>query len=80
MFIQCFQRILCLKGILEIHFKFCIPRGSDGKESACNVEDPGLIPGLGRSHRILNIVPCAIQWDPVTYLFYDSSLYVNTYS
>ena len=25
------------------------PGGSDGKESACNVEDPGLIPGLGRS-------------------------------
>ena len=25
------------------------PRGSDGKESACNEEDPGLIPGLGRS-------------------------------
>ena len=24
------------------------PGGSDGKESACNVEDPGLIPGLGR--------------------------------
>ena len=23
--------------------------GSDSKESACNVEDPGLIPGLGRS-------------------------------
>ena len=23
--------------------------GSDGKESACNVGDPGLIPGLGRS-------------------------------
>jgi len=22
---------------------------SDGKESACNVGDPGLIPGLGRS-------------------------------
>ena len=22
--------------------------GSDGKESACNAEDPGLIPGLGR--------------------------------
>ena len=22
---------------------------SDGKESACNVRDPGLIPGLGRS-------------------------------
>ena len=23
--------------------------GSDGKESACNMGDPGLIPGLGRS-------------------------------
>ena len=26
-----------------------VPDGSDGKESACNVGDPGLIPGLGRS-------------------------------
>ena len=25
------------------------PTGSDGKESTCNVEDLGLIPGLGRS-------------------------------
>ena len=25
------------------------PGGSDRKESACNVGDPGLIPGLGRS-------------------------------
>ena len=25
------------------------PGGSDGKESACNRGDPGLIPGLGRS-------------------------------
>ena len=25
------------------------PSGSDGKESACNAGDPGLIPGLGRS-------------------------------
>ena len=24
------------------------PDGSDGKVSACNVGDPGLIPGLGR--------------------------------
>ena len=24
------------------------PGGSDGKESACNAEDPGSIPGLGR--------------------------------
>ena len=27
----------------------CFPGGSDGKESACNVGDPGLIPGSGRS-------------------------------
>ena len=26
-----------------------LPGGSDGKESACNTEDPGLIPGSGRS-------------------------------
>ena len=25
------------------------PGGSDGKESACNVGDPGSIPGSGRS-------------------------------
>ena len=25
------------------------PGGSDGKESACNTRDPGLIPRLGRS-------------------------------
>ena len=25
------------------------PGGSDSKESACNAEDPGSIPGLGRS-------------------------------
>ena len=25
------------------------PGGSDSKESACNLGDPGLIPGLGRS-------------------------------
>ena len=28
-----------------LHF----PGGSDGKVSACNAGDPGLIPGLGRS-------------------------------
>ena len=26
-----------------------VPAGSDGKESACNTGDPGLIPGTGRS-------------------------------
>ena len=31
--------------------------GSDGKDSACNAGDPGLIPGLGRS-------PCRRKWQP----------------
>ena len=26
-----------------------LPGGSDGKESSCNVGDPGLVPGSGRS-------------------------------
>ena len=30
-------------------FLLLLPRGSDGKESACNAGDLGLIPGLGRS-------------------------------
>ena len=29
--------------------KWDFPGGSDGKESACNAGDPGLIPGLSRS-------------------------------
>ena len=32
-------------GVVQMGF----PGGSDGKESACNAGDPGLIPGLGRS-------------------------------
>ena len=31
--------------------------GSDGKESACNAGDPGLIPGSGRFHREGNGYP-----------------------
>ena len=27
----------------------CFPGGSDSKESACNAEEPGSIPGSGRS-------------------------------
>ena len=33
------------------HFSYYVPGGSDGKESACNAADLGLIPGLGRSPR-----------------------------
>ena len=31
------------------HLSRGFPGGSEGKESACNAGDPGLIPGLGRS-------------------------------
>ena len=32
-----------------LHLHSCFPGGSDSKESACNTEDPGLIPRLRRS-------------------------------
>ena len=32
-----------------IELTVCFPDGSDSKESAFNVGDPGLIPGLGRA-------------------------------
>ena len=35
--------------IRKSHTYVGFPGGSDGKESACNAGDPGLIPGLGRS-------------------------------
>ena len=34
---------------LRVRHEKGFPSGSDGKVSDCNVEDPGLIPGLGRS-------------------------------
>ena len=34
----------------NIEFCFGFPGGTDGKESACNAGDMGLITGLGRSH------------------------------
>ena len=37
--------------------KLGFPGGSDGKESACNVGDPGLIPGSGR-------FPWRREWQP----------------
>ena len=43
-----------MKRFLQLQNVFCvplqsIPGGSDGKESACNAENPGSIPGLGKS-------------------------------
>ena len=39
---------LCFKNICIT--ALYLPAGSDGKESIYNPGDPGLIPGLGRSH------------------------------
>ena len=38
------------------------PGGSAGKESACNVGDPGLIPGLGRSPAHSSVLAWRIPW------------------
>ena len=39
-----------------------IPGGSDGKESACNAGDLGLIPGLGRSSGGGHSNPLQYRW------------------
>ena len=41
--------------------------GSDNKESACNVGDPGLIPGLGRS-------PGERNGNPLQYSCWENSM------
>ena len=43
------------------------PGGSDGKESACNAGDPGLIPGSGRS-------PGERNGNPIQYYCLESSM------
>ena len=48
---------------LKCHFCSCdFPGGSDSKESACNVRDPGLIPGSGRSPGEENGNPLQYSW------------------
>ena len=48
--VNCVQWIGCMY-LFELCFSLviCSGGGSDGKASACNAEDPGSIPGLGRS-------------------------------
>ena len=55
-----------LKGDSDTDFKL-VAIGSDGKESACNAEEPGLSPGLGRSPR---------EWkdDPLQYSCLQNSV------
>ena len=48
------------KGTQRINQGF--PGGSDSKESACNAEDPGLIPGSGRSPGEENGNPLQYSW------------------
>ena len=43
------------------------PSSSAGKESACNAEDPGLIPGLGRA-------PGGEHGKPLQYSFLENPL------
>ena len=42
--VKCLEQCRAYSYVLNIQ-----PSGSDGKASACNAEDLGLIPGLGRS-------------------------------
>ena len=41
------KKVCALEAVPSVGF----PDSSDSKESTCNVGDPGLIPGLGRSPR-----------------------------
>ena len=40
----------------------CFPRGSAGKESICNVENLGSIPGLGKSPGVRERLPTPVFW------------------
>ena len=52
---------------LLVHYLLGFPGGSDGKESAYNAEDLGLIPGSGRS-------PEEGNSNPLHYSFLDNSM------
>ena len=66
--------LLSLHSVWHSGFVFInFPAGSDGKESACNAGDPGLIPGSGRSPGERNSYPrqfsglessmdCIVHW------------------
>ena len=43
------ERVGRIERIESIDMSISFPGGSAGKESACNIGDLGLIPGLGRS-------------------------------
>ena len=60
--------IILIEWVLYVDFKNSgFPGGSDGKESACNEGDLGLIPGLGRSSILAQRIPMdrGAWWDIV---------------
>ena len=67
--------MLYRRALLVFHFKYShvpctmqgFPGGSDGKESACNVGDPGLIPRSGRS-------PGEENGNPLQYPYLQNSM------
>ena len=52
------HRLLIAVASLVVGF----PGSSAGKESACNVRDSGLIPGLGRSPGAMERLPTPVFW------------------
>ena len=56
-----------MKKILTSKTEKGFPGGSNSKESACNVGDPGLIPGYGRS-------PGDGNGNPLQYSFLENSM------
>ena len=51
-----FRKTLCRRDRLPTPVFLGFPGGSDNKEYACNAEDLGSMPGLGRSHGQRNLV------------------------
>ena len=49
MFISGFSQKMYLYGLVPLLFTWNFPDSLVGKESTCSEEDPGSIPGLGRS-------------------------------
>ena len=58
LYFQCVSGSIFERDLQRVGF----PGGSDGKKSACNEGDSGLIPGLGRSPREGNGYPLQYSW------------------
>ena len=56
------ERVYHIRRLLITNIFMGFPGGSDGKESTCNAEDPGLIPGSGISPGEGNGNPLLYSW------------------